>query len=89
MRAAFAFTWLVLLAPFSVLGQADSIGEGNRDFPNQPVKVIVPFGAGGGSDTFARIIQKAIEDLFDLRKCKLDWFRSSTCVLPYLDFNQR
>ena len=31
-------------------------------YPSRPIKVIVPFGAGGGSDTFVRIIQKAIED---------------------------
>ena len=29
-------------------------------FPEKPIKVIVPFGAGGGSDTFTRILQKAI-----------------------------
>ena len=31
-------------------------------YPKKPVKVIVPFGAGGGSDTFTRILQKAIAD---------------------------
>ena len=38
--------------------------RGNRDsdgkFPERPVKIIVPFGPGGGSDTFARIIQQEI-----------------------------
>lgn len=32
------------------------------NYPDQPIKVIVPFGAGGGSDTFVRILQKAIEE---------------------------
>lgn len=32
------------------------------DFPDKPITVIVPFGAGGGSDTFVRIFQKAIRD---------------------------
>lgn len=31
-------------------------------YPQRPLKLIVPFGAGGGSDTFARILAKAIED---------------------------
>ncbi len=31
-------------------------------YPSRPIKVIVPFGAGGGSDTFVRILQKAIEE---------------------------
>lgn len=33
----------------------------SREFPRRPIKLIVPFGAGGGSDTFGRIIQNAIE----------------------------
>lgn len=32
------------------------------EFPERPVEVIVPFGAGGGSDTFVRILQKAIRE---------------------------
>lgn len=41
--------------------------EGGNGFPRKPLKVIVPFGAGGGSDTFVRILQNAIEekDLLD------------------------
>ena len=31
-------------------------------YPSKPIKVIVPFAAGGGSDTFVRVIQKAIKD---------------------------
>ena len=31
-------------------------------FPEKPIKIIVPFSAGGGSDTFVRLIQKAIEE---------------------------
>lgn len=31
-------------------------------FPEKPIQVIVPFGAGGGSDTFARIIQQAVRE---------------------------
>ena len=32
------------------------------NYPERPIKVLVPFGAGGGSDTFARILQRAIEE---------------------------
>ena len=31
-------------------------------YPHRPIKLVVPFTAGGGTDTFARIIKKAIED---------------------------
>ena len=29
-------------------------------YPNRPITLIVPFGPGGESDTFARMIQKAL-----------------------------
>ncbi len=32
------------------------------EYPARPTNLIVPFGAGGGSDTYARIFKKAIED---------------------------
>ncbi|MDB4586404.1 hypothetical protein N9114_01525, partial [Akkermansiaceae bacterium] len=32
------------------------------EFPRKPVKIVVPFGPGGDSDTFTRIIQKSVED---------------------------
>ena len=32
------------------------------EFPAKPITVIVPFAAGGGSDTFVRIFQKAIRE---------------------------
>lgn len=32
------------------------------DYPSKPISLIVPFGAGGGSDTSARIYQKAFQD---------------------------
>ncbi len=45
-RVWVAFLSLMLAAPLA-LGQA-------KDFPNKPVKVIVPYTAGSGSDTSAR-----------------------------------
>lgn len=45
-RMWFASLALILIAPFA-LGQS-------KDFPNKPVKVIVPYTAGSGSDTSAR-----------------------------------
>ena len=32
----------------------------NAKYPNKPIQVVVPFPAGGGSDTFVRILQKGI-----------------------------
>ena len=45
-RKWLVFLWLLVFAP-AALGQA-------KDFPNKPVKVMVPFTAGSGSDTSAR-----------------------------------
>ncbi|MFQ5731034.1 MAG: Bug family tripartite tricarboxylate transporter substrate binding protein [Planctomycetaceae bacterium] len=33
-----------------------------REFPNRPIRLIVPFNAGGGTDAYARVMVKAIED---------------------------
>jgi tripartite-type tricarboxylate transporter receptor subunit TctC len=41
-------------------GRVEAPGSGA--YPSKPIKLIVPFGAGGGTDTYARIIKKAIED---------------------------
>lgn len=53
-----AFCLCVLLAPHLGCTQQPA---GEIAYPKRPIKVIVPFAAGGGSDTFARIIQNAIE----------------------------
>ena len=46
----------LLLCPFLCVK-----GE-TTNFPTKPIKVIVPFGAGGGSDTFVRLVQKAVDE---------------------------
>ena len=56
---------LLLFLPFVLLdaGRLRALEtEDGEAYPKAPIKVIVPFGAGGGSDTFARIIQKAIQE---------------------------
>ena len=46
------------LAVYVEFGAPDT----SDDFPNRPIKVVVPFNAGGGSDTFSRIVAKAVKD---------------------------
>lgn len=36
--------------------------SGGGEYPRKPIRVVVPFQPGGGSDTFSRIIQKAVLD---------------------------
>jgi tripartite-type tricarboxylate transporter receptor subunit TctC len=50
----FAFT---LLAATAWLGSAAA-----QDYPSRPVKIIVPFGAGGPADNYARIIAQHLQE---------------------------
>jgi len=55
--------FLILCLATSLISGCNQSEESNTsDYPQRPVKVVVPFAAGGGSDTFARIIQRAIEE---------------------------
>lgn len=47
--------YVIILLGFQIFLAATSFG-----FPDRPVKVIVPFSPGGGSDTFARLALRAI-----------------------------
>ena len=50
---------LILLSIFQYVKLGSSMGE---EYPRKPIRVVVPFQPGGGSDTFVRIVQKAIND---------------------------
>ena len=52
---------LVGVALLVVRLDADRYGQ-QEIYPNGPIKVVVPFSAGGGTDTFARIVEQAIND---------------------------
>ncbi len=52
-RLAAALTATLLLSQGSIFAET---------YPARPVQVIVPFGAGGNSDTIARVIQRAMAD---------------------------
>jgi len=49
-----------LLSLGLLLTLSDS-GKGTA-YPNRPIKLIVPFSAGGGTDTFARVMKRAIAE---------------------------
>ena len=53
-----------LLAGLICLGLAAAPAQAQSDYPNRPVKIIVPATPGGGSDTFARLIGQHLSEAF-------------------------
>lgn len=51
---------LILSLSSALVGVGISQPAGAADFPSKPVKLIVPYGAGGGTDTMARVFAKAL-----------------------------
>jgi tripartite-type tricarboxylate transporter receptor subunit TctC len=61
MRIARAFAHVVLaavaLVPLAAGAQA-------QDFPNKPIKLLIPFPPGGGTDTVSRVVATALSEQF-------------------------
>jgi tripartite-type tricarboxylate transporter receptor subunit TctC len=50
---------MIVLMVACLDGDSDSAGD---SYPSRPIKLVVPFGPGGGSDTFGRIIKRGIDE---------------------------
>ena len=50
---------LIALSAYLYFKAGSHLGN---EYPRKPIRVVVPFQPGGGSDTFVRIVQKAIND---------------------------
>jgi tripartite-type tricarboxylate transporter receptor subunit TctC len=53
---------LLSLAAAVMLAAAIGAPAAAQDYPNRPVKIIVPFGAGGPADIYARFIGQHLQD---------------------------
>jgi tripartite-type tricarboxylate transporter receptor subunit TctC len=51
-------------ALISILTVMPWTGAGAQDYPNKPVRIIVPFGAGGPADVYARVLAQHLGDSF-------------------------
>lgn len=52
---------LTIILMTSLALSSTSVSYAADDYPSSPIKLIVPFGAGGGTDGLARAIQRTIE----------------------------
>lgn len=50
---------IIALMVACLAGDSESAGD---SYPVRPIKLVVPFGPGGGSDTFGRIIKRGIDE---------------------------
>ncbi len=53
---------IVLSALFSTLAIASGNSFAQADYPNKPIRLIVPFPAGGGTDVYARLIANKLTE---------------------------
>ncbi len=59
----FGRTVLGALALSAVLAAAPNSASAQADYPNKPIRVVIPFAAGGGNDIFARVIGQKFSEL--------------------------
>ena len=48
-----------------VMAQQKRAGDPAKDYPNKPIRWIIDFGAGGLSDTLARIVGQKLTEAWD------------------------
>ena len=54
---------LIKLLLIAVVGLALPLAAGAQDFPNHPIKLIVPFPPGGPNDIIARVVAQKMSEL--------------------------
>jgi tripartite-type tricarboxylate transporter receptor subunit TctC len=52
-----------LALSFAAFGSAAAQGDAAASYPNRPIRVVIPFAAGGGNDLFARVVGQKLSDI--------------------------
>ncbi|MDK2824210.1 MAG: hypothetical protein PWQ67_2408 [Clostridia bacterium] len=60
------FLSLVLIVGGCLVQKSEESNKEQNVYPNRPIEVVVGWGAGGGSDIFARAITKPVADKFSI-----------------------
>jgi tripartite-type tricarboxylate transporter receptor subunit TctC len=56
--------WFAILVPILALSlNAVALAQSSADFPNKPIRVLVPFAAGSGADSSARVVANEMQRL--------------------------
>jgi tripartite-type tricarboxylate transporter receptor subunit TctC len=59
----FSRALLGALALSAVLAATPNSASAQADYPNKPIRVVIPFGPGGGNDLFARVVGQKFSEL--------------------------
>ncbi len=62
-KFGFGRTMLGALALSAVLAAAPHPASAQADYPNKPIRVVIPFAAGGGNDLFARVVGNKLAEV--------------------------
>src|SRR3954468_14738066 len=57
-----SFTRRALAVVLAMFATGGALAQGAASYPSQPLRIIVPYPAGGGTDTLARIIATKLQE---------------------------